>query len=154
MRCPRCQQPDTRVIDSRVGKSGASIRRRRLCEGCNYRFSTLEEVLREGTYVVKRDGTREEFDREKLRRSVAKAFGKRNIDPEQLNALVAEVEIDLERNFDSDVPSREIAERVMERLKTVDPVAYVRFASVYREFAEVAQIEHAIGELRRQHPGS
>lgn len=154
MRCPRCQQPDTRVIDSRVGKSGASIRRRRLCEGCNYRFSTLEEVLREGAYVVKRDGTREEFDREKLRRSVAKAFGKRNIDPEQLNALVAEVEIDLERNFDSDVPSREIAERVMERLKTVDPVAYVRFASVYREFAEVAQIEHAIGELRRQHPGS
>lgn len=137
MRCPFCSHPDTQVKDSRPAEDGAAIRRRRFCPSCSARFTTFERVqLRELT-VVKRSGRRVPFDREKLERSVALACQKRNIDPDRLDQMVSGIVRRLESSGDTDATSDMIGELVMDALKSLDPVAYVRYASVYKDFREV-----------------
>ena len=128
MRCPKCGCDNDKVIDSRAGRDGSTVRRRRECLGCGYRFSTLEGVVPEDMKVVKRNGEREDYDREKLRRSIAKACDKR-IPTEDIDRVVDAVTSSVMHDFDKEVESSEIGERVMEELRKVDEVAFVRFAS-------------------------
>lgn len=147
MRCPRCASTDDKVIDSRASKDGTSIRRRRECVACGHRFSTSETIVREDLVVIKRDGRREEFDRAKILSGLRKACEKRPIDAEQLN-LVVEESIDLlEGKYDLEVPSLAIGEELMRRLRRIDPIAYVRFASVYKEFRDLAELADEIETL-------
>lgn len=149
MRCPYCAALDTQVKDSRPTEDETAIRRRRICTACGRRFTTFERVqLRELT-VVKRSGRRIPFDRDKLERSVGIALRKRPVEPERIEALVSEVVRRLESLGESEVPSSTIGEFVMEGLKAVDDVAYVRFASVYRDFREARDFETALAELAR-----
>lgn len=154
MRCPFCSHPDTQVKDSRPAEDGAAIRRRRHCPSCSARFTTFERVqLRELT-VVKRNGRRAPFDREKLERSVALACQKRNIDPDRLDQMVSGIVRRLESSGDSDVSSDMIGELVMDALKGLDPVAYVRYASVYKDFREVDDFRDFIKGEQLAEPGS
>lgn len=150
MQCPKCGTKDTRVIDSRVSASGLAIRRRRSCQNCGYRFSTTEEIIRDDLYVVKNDGRREPFDRNKLAAGVQRATEKRPLDSEQVEMLIADVLADLDVEFDAEIPSRAIGERVMARLKAVDQIAYVRFASVYKQFRDIDELAKEIDGLQRQ----
>ncbi len=147
MRCPKCTSIEDKVIDSRISKEGSTIRRRRECLECGHRYSTTESVLRDGMAVIKRDGRREEFDREKLVRAVRAACHKRPVDLEQITMLVEDVVDVLEARFESEIPSSAIGEGVMQRLRTVDQVAYVRFASVYKEFRDVAEFVDEVSAL-------
>lgn len=147
MRCPKCTSIEDKVIDSRISKEGSTIRRRRECLECGYRYSTTEMLVRDGIMVLKRDGRREDFDREKLIRAVRAACHKRPVDPEQIAMLVEDVMDQLEAQFEKEIPSRAIGEAVMQRLRTVDQVAYVRFASVYKEFRDVAEFVDEISAL-------
>ena len=147
MRCPYCGRDDTQVKDSRPAEEGAAIRRRRSCPGCNSRFTTFERVqLREIT-VLKTDGRRVPFDREKLARSIRIALRKRPVDEDRVGRIVNGIQRRLETEADSEVASRQIGEIVMEALKAVDQVAYVRFASVYRNFGEAKDFRAFLGEL-------
>ena len=137
MRCPKCTSIEDKVIDSRISREGSSIRRRRECLECGHRYSTVEALLRDGMIVIKRDGRREDFERAKLVHAVRSACHKRPIDVEQISMLVDDVIDALEAQFDSDIPSAAIGDAVMQRLRTIDQVAYVRFASVYKEFRDV-----------------
>ncbi|WP_257346530.1 transcriptional regulator NrdR [Pseudalkalibacillus decolorationis] len=137
MRCPNCQNNGTRVLDSRPVHSSRSIRRRRECEECNYRFTTFETVEEIPLVVVKKEGTREEFNRDKLLRGLIKACEKRPVPLEVLEDVVNSVEKDLRNNGVSEVQSKDIGEMVMDHLASVDEVAYVRFASVYRQFKDI-----------------
>lgn len=148
MQCPKCGAKDTRVIDSRVARNGLSIRRRRSCGQCDYRFTTSEEVVREGIFVIKRDNRREEFDRAKLLNGLRRATEKRPIDSEQIEMLVSDVMTELESEFDTEIPTRAIGERMMNRLKSIDQIAYVRFASVYKEFTDVDELAKEIARLK------
>lgn len=148
MRCPKCGGEDTRVIDTRIDRKGLSIRRRRLCQSCEYRFSTLEEVVREGLTVLKRDGRREPFDRQKILDGLRRATEKRPIDWEQVEMLATDVMDELTREFDAAVPAQAIGERVMQKLRGIDKIAWVRFACVYRDFAELSDLESEISALR------
>jgi len=150
MQCPKCGTKDTRVIDSRVSSSGLSIRRRRSCQSCGYRFSTTEEVVSEDMFVIKNDGRREPFDRNKLLSGIQRAIEKRPVDGEQIEMLVADVLTDLENEFDTEIPSRAIGERVMTRLKAIDQIAYVRFASVYKQFRDIDELAKEIDGLQKQ----
>ncbi len=144
MRCPFCGHEDTQVKDSRPTEDNAAIRRRRLCQNCGARFTTFERVqLRELT-VTKTNGQREPFDREKLLRSMRISLRKRNVDPERIERVVNSIVRRLESNGESEVPSKSIGEMVMEALNQLDPVAYVRFASVYRNFREISDFENFI----------
>src|SRR5713226_2601344 len=136
MRCPKCGCQDDKVIDSRASREGAAIRRRRECISCGHRFTTYEEVERGRLMVMKRDGRREEFSREKLMAGLQKASQKRPISQEAIESVVQEIIEDLSNNFDREVPCNAIGERVMAGLRALDPVAYVRYASVYRRFDE------------------
>ena len=136
MRCPFCRADNDRVIDSRAGDDGGSIRRRRECLACRRRFSTYERIERQLLTVVKKQGERDPFDRDKLTRGLAKACWKRPVTAEDIEAVVAALEAELFGSYESEVPSRVIGERLMELLKGLDQVAYVRFASVYREFKD------------------
>jgi transcriptional repressor NrdR len=136
MRCPFCRVDNDRVIDSRSIDDGANIRRRRECVSCRRRFTTYERVERQALAVVKKGGIREPFDRDKIRSGLAIACGKRPITEQDIEALVSAIESECYDNYESEVPSRAIGERVMELLRGVDQVAYVRFASVYREFKD------------------
>ena len=148
MRCPFCGHADSQVKDSRPAEDGVAIRRRRLCPACGGRFTTYERVqLRELT-VVKSSGRREEFDREKLARSLRLALQKREVEPERVDQMVSGIVRRLESLGDADIPSRRIGEIVMEALAAVDTVAYVRFASVYRNFQAVDDFERFVAELR------
>jgi transcriptional repressor NrdR len=147
MRCPFCQAPDTRVIDSRELGSGESIRRRRECQQCTRRFTTYERVEAVSLYVVKKDGRREEYDPRKLRNAVRIASTKRPVSEQQIDALVADVERALSDLGQREVPSATIGEMVIERLRDLDPVAYIRFASVYRDFADLDEMRAAIDRL-------
>lgn len=147
MRCPKCTSIEDKVIDSRISKEGSTIRRRRECLECGHRYSTTEIVLREGMVVIKRDGRREEFDREKLSRAVRAACHKRPVDLEQISMLVEDTIDALEAQFESQIPSSAIGEGVMQRLRRVDQVAYVRFASVYKEFRDVGEFVDEITSL-------
>ena len=150
MRCPKCTSIDDKVIDSRISKEGSSIRRRRECLECGHRFSTTEFIVREGIVVIKRDGRREDFDREKLIRSVRAACQKRPVDAEQISMLVEDVVDALEAQYDTDIPSRAIGDAVMSRLRKIDEVAYVRFASVYKEFRDVSEFMLEINALDKK----
>jgi transcriptional repressor NrdR len=147
MRCPSCGSLDTQVKDSRPTEDSAAIRRRRVCLTCNFRFTTFERVqLRELT-VIKRNGRRVPFDRDKLLRSLSIALRKRPVDPDQLEELVSKIVRELESLGESEVSSEAVGETVMEHLRNVDDVAYVRFASVYRNFREPKDFENALAEL-------
>jgi transcriptional repressor NrdR len=147
MRCPKCTSIEDKVIDSRISKEGSTIRRRRECLECGHRYSTTEIVLREGMVVIKRDGRREEFDREKLSRAVRAACHKRPVDLEQISMLVEDTIDALEAQFESQIPSSAIGEGVMQRLRRVDQVAYVRFASIYKQFRDVAEFVDEVSAL-------
>src|ERR1700674_1870325 len=147
MRCPSCGSLDTQVKDSRPTEDSAVIRRRRVCLTCNFRFTTFERVqLRELT-VIKRNGRRVPFDRDKLMRSLQIALRKRPIDPDQIEQMVSKIVRDLESQGESEISSETIGETVMEYLRALDDVAYVRFASVYKNFREPKDFEHALAEL-------
>ena len=147
MRCPSCASLDTQVKDSRPSEDSAAIRRRRVCLSCNFRFTTFERVqLRELT-VIKRNGRRAPFDRDKLMRSVQVALRKRSIDPERIEKTVSKIVRELEGQGESEVSSETIGEMVMEHLREIDDVAYVRFASVYRNFREAKDFQAALDEL-------
>ena len=147
MRCPFCLHPDSQVKDSRPTEDGASIRRRRQCESCGARFSTFERAqLREVT-IVKKDGTRQTFDRTKLERSIAIAVRKRPVEPDRIERLVSSIQHQLETSGDSEIASSMIGEMVMEGLKALDSVAYIRFASVYKDFREARDFEHFAGTV-------
>ncbi|MBB4618237.1 transcriptional regulator NrdR [Sphingomonas abaci] len=147
MRCPFCGHDDSQVKDSRPTEDGAAIRRRRQCEGCAARFTTFERIqLRELT-VLKSEDRREPFDREKLMRSVAIAARKRPIEPARIEKLVTGIQRRLETLGDTDVTSARIGEMVMEGLKGLDSVAYIRFASVYRDFSEAKDFEAFAGQV-------
>jgi transcriptional repressor NrdR len=138
MRCPRCGGQEDRVIDSRSSREGGTIRRRRECLGCLHRFTTYEEIESNLLSVIKRDGSREPFSREKLRAGLERACRKRPVPADDLANAVERVMDDLSATFDREVSSQEIGERVMRELRLLDPVAYIRFASIYRQFEEVA----------------
>ena len=147
MRCPSCGSLDTQVKDSRPTEDSAVIRRRRVCLACNFRFTTVERVqLRELT-VIKRNGRRVPFDRDKLLRSVQIALRKRPVEPERIDQMVSKVVRELESMGESEVSSETIGEIVMEHLRTLDDVAYVRFASVYRNFREAKDFGTLLDEL-------
>jgi transcriptional repressor NrdR len=154
MRCPKCTSIEDKVIDSRISREGNTIRRRRECLECGHRYTTLEGVVRDGIVVRKHDGRREEFDREKLGRSIRVACHKRPIDPERISMLVDDVMDILEARHDSEIPSSAIGEGVMEQLRKIDHVAYVRFASVYKEFRDVSEFVSEIKDLDRKPEGS
>ncbi|MFM7137126.1 MAG: transcriptional regulator NrdR [Planctomycetota bacterium] len=137
MRCPFCRSDNDRVIDSRAGDDGGSIRRRRECLACRRRFTTYERIERQLLTVVKKGGVRDSFDRDKIKRGLAKACWKRPVTEDDIEQAVAAVEAELYGAYESEVPSQVIGERIMELLKGLDQVAYVRFASVYREFKDV-----------------
>lgn len=137
MKCPACQHNGTRVIDSRPVDEGRSIRRRRECEDCSYRFTTFEKVEDLPLIVVKKEGTREEFSREKMLRGLIKACEKRPVSLEQLEKISMAVEKEIRNKGISEIESDQVGEMVMDQLAEVDEVAYVRFASVYRQFKDI-----------------
>ncbi len=147
MKCPFCGHPEDKVVDSRTTTDGSAIRRRRECLSCEKRFTTYEHVEEQPLMVIKKDGRREPFDRSKLITGLVKACEKRPVSMEQIEHLVDEIERDLSRRFEREAPSTEIGERVMRRLHDIDPVAYVRFASVYREFKDAEQFMRELNEL-------
>ena len=150
MKCPFCGFDDTQVKDSRPAEDSAAIRRRRACPECGARFTTFERVqLREIT-VIKSDGRRVPFEREKLARSIRVALRKRPVDEDRIEKLVNSIQRRLETEGESEIPSNKIGELVMETLKELDQVAYVRFASVYRNFGEAKDFQAFLGELGRK----
>lgn len=147
MKCPSCHSNNTRVIDSRPVDEGRSIRRRRECEDCSYRFTTFEKVEETPLIVVKKDGNREEFNREKILRGLIKACEKRPVSLNQLEKISMEIEKEIRRQGYTEVSSTLIGEMVMDRLSKVDEVAYVRFASVYRQFKDLNVFLDELKEL-------
>lgn len=150
MRCPKCGSLEDKVIDSRLSKEGTSIRRRRECLDCETRFTTYEEIERLELRAIKRDGRHEPFDRHKLRNSFLKASEKRPISIEDIERSVEEVISELEAGHEREVPTRQIGLKVMEKLHALDPVAYVRYASVYREFQEIGDFIEEIQSFERR----
>lgn len=147
MRCPFCSFDDTQVKDSRPSEDNTAIRRRRVCPACGSRFTTFERVqLRELT-VVKKNGSHSAFDRDKLGRSINLALHKRNVDPERVERIISSIQRRLESSGETEIPSGEIGEMVMDTLYALDRVAYIRFASVYKNFREVKDFEAFVGEL-------
>jgi transcriptional repressor NrdR len=147
MRCPKCGCQEDKVIDSRASREGATIRRRRECNGCNHRFTTYEEVEHEGLMVLKRDGRREEFSRDKLLSGLRKACQKRPVSPKSLEDLVDHIVAIVTGKYESEVPGEIIGKLVMDGLRELDDVAYVRFASVYRRFEEATDFVQEVKKL-------
>jgi transcriptional repressor NrdR len=147
MRCPKCGGQDDKVIDSRSSREGATIRRRRQCIACGFRFTTYEEVERSGLMVLKRDGRREEFSKEKLMSGLKKACQKRSISPKTIEDVVERIVNEVTDKYEREVPAEVIGKLVMEGLRQTDDVAYVRFASVYRRFQEATDFVHEVNKL-------
>ena len=147
MRCPSCASLDTQVKDSRPTDDNSAIRRRRYCPSCGSRFTTFERVQLRELVVIKRNGRRVPFDRDKLARSVTIAMRKRNVDPDRLEQTVSRIVRELESLGENEVTTETIGETVMAHLRDLDDVAYVRFASVYRNFREAKDFERVLGEL-------
>ena len=145
MKCPYCGNNNHKVVDSRTSGEGRSIRRRRECENCSRRFTTYEYIEETSLMVVKKDGRREPFDRKKLAAGVTKACEKRPISTEKLEKLVDEIEMELQKKYEKEVKSKDMGELVMSKLHDLDEVAYVRFASVYRQFKDIS---HFMKELK------
>ncbi len=149
MRCPVCGFQDDKVIDSRVVKEGFGVRRRRECLQCAHRFSTYESIIQSELKVVKRNCEREDFDADKLRRGIENACYKRPLDPEDINRVIDDVSQGIQRDFDREVASSEIGSRVMSALRKLDQVAYVRFASVYRQFQDARDFISEVKGLKK-----
>lgn len=147
MRCPYCQSEDTQVKDSRPAEDAAAIRRRRVCPGCGGRFTTFERVQLRELVVSKKSGRKVPFDRDKLLRSFDIALRKRNVDPDRVERAVSGIVRQLESSGETEIPSDEIGRLVMDALKALDDVAYVRFASVYRNFRDPKDFRDVLGEL-------
>jgi len=144
MRCPKCGCQDDKVVDSRSSRDGATIRRRRECTQCNHRFTTYEEIERARLMVIKRDGRREEFSREKLQAGIGAAFSKRPISMQAIDEMLSRVADEIANEFDAEVPSSEIGRKVMNAIRDLDKVAYVRYASIYRRFEEAGDFIEAV----------
>ena len=147
MRCPKCGCQEDKVIDSRASREGATIRRRRQCEQCGHRFTTYEELEHEGLMVLKRDGRREEFSREKLLSGIKKACQKRPVSPKAMDDLVDHIVAAVSAKFENEVSGEFIGKLVMDGLRELDDVAYVRFASVYRRFEEATDFVQEVKKL-------
>ena len=147
MKCPKCNTEEDKVIDSRPWKDGAVVRRRRECLACNYRFTTYEEIEREDLRAVKRDGRYEPFDRRKLVLGFQKACEKRPVSPEVIEKAVDKIMEELEQKYGREIPTTAIGEKIMDALKKMDEVAYVRFASVYRQFRDVRDFVSEVKSL-------
>jgi transcriptional repressor NrdR len=147
MRCPKCGCQDDKVIDSRASREGATIRRRRECLKCGYRFTTYEEIERGGLFVMKRDGRREEFSKDKLLAGIKKACQKRPISPKVTEDLVERIVNEVTDKYEREVPGEVIGKLVMEGLRQIDEVAYVRYASVYRRFQEATDFVQEVKKL-------
>lgn len=147
MKCPYCAHSDSKVIDSRPAEDGTTIRRRRECLGCQKRFTTYEIMERLPLVVVKRDGSRQTFDKNKLVTSMLKACEKRTISMNDLEAIASDIEQELQNALEREISSAEVGELVMNRLKAVDEVAYVRFASVYRQFKDIGTFMEELTRL-------
>ena len=147
MRCPFCSHENSQVKDSRPTEDGASIRRRRQCEECSARFTTFERVQLRDLTVVKAGNRKEPFDRTKLERSIVIACRKRPVPPERIDRLVSSLQRQIETSGDSEIASTRIGELVMDGLKALDPVAYIRFASVYKDFTEAKDFEEFAGSV-------
>lgn len=147
MRCPACQYNGTRVVDSRPVDDNKEIRRRRECESCAFRFTTFEKIEETPLIVVKKDGSREEFSREKVLRGLIRACEKRPVALEQLEEIVLSIEKELRRLGNAEVRSEDVGEMVMNRLSKIDEVAYVRFASVYRQFKDITVFIEELKEI-------
>lgn len=150
MHCPYCQEFESRVIDSRSCENGNAIRRRRECLACKRRFTTYERLEERPLLVIKKSGNREQFNRDKLFNGITRACEKRPVSMEMIENMVAEIERDLRDNNDREVSTLNIGEKVMDRLRSVDEVAYVRFASVYRQFADLNSFIHTIEQLKNR----
>lgn len=147
MICPYCRVDNDRVIDSRTSQDGLAIRRRRECLDCKRRFTTYERVEDLSLKVIKKDGVRVPFEREKIKRGLEKACWKRPISDRELELVVSAIEADVYANFETEVPSDYLGEQVMQRLRQLDQIAYVRFASVYREFKDVREFVEELGPM-------
>ncbi len=150
MRCPYCQEYESRVIDSRSSEDGCTIRRRRECTNCKRRFTTYERVEERPLLVVKNGGDREQFSREKILKGISKACEKRPVSLEDIETVVADIERELRDNFDREVSSKVIGEIIMDKLQSLDEVAYVRFASVYRQFGDLNSFIKTIEQLKNK----
>lgn len=150
MYCNKCGSLEDKVIDSRLAKDGRSIRRRRECTDCGYRYTTYEEIERADMRVVKRDGRSEPFDRHKLLSGMVKACEKRPVSIETIELAAEEITRDLEANFSKEIPSHVIGARVMDKLHSIDGVAYVRYASVYRHFQDIGEFIEEIQALEKR----
>jgi transcriptional repressor NrdR len=152
MRCTKCSSTEDKVVDSRESKDGTAIRRRRACLRCGFRFTTYEQLERTDVRVVKRNNTREPIDRQKLLGGLLKACEKRPVSVDRLEQATEEIIMELQEDQVREVPSRFIGQKVMEKLRGIDHVAYVRFASVYREFADVGEFIETIEALESHRP--
>lgn len=150
MHCPVCNSPDTRVVDTRLSPDGTSIRRRRQCDACGYRFSTLEEIELLNIVIIKRDGSHEVYSREKMERGLKKALEKRPHTDADFRSLVHGIERDIQRLNETELRSSDVGAIVMERLKSFDKIAYIRFASVYRQFEDVKTFQEELARLAKQ----
>ena len=149
MKCPFCGAPDDKVIESRASRDGGEIRRRRECEGCGRRFTTYERIEESMPVVLKNDGRREPFDRNKIERGLQHAVAKRPVSLAQVKELAERVEREIGELSVSEISSREIGSRVLPHLRTLDKVAYVRFASIYRDFSDVEQFAEELAALAK-----
>lgn len=152
MKCLFCAHGKTRVVDKREDASGKIVRRRRECQKCSRRFTTFERVETLDLLVVKKDGRREPFDRVKLRSGIIKACEKRPVSAQDVEQIIDEIEADLRKNGVSEVPSKKIGDLVIKKLKALDQVAYIRFASVYRQFADISDFEKELARLSKNMP--
>jgi len=152
MLCPHCGHPESRVVNSRSSQKGTAIRRRRECLACSQRFTTFERVEKIPIQVIKRDSTREQFDPQKITKGLLRACERRGVALETLQGIAEEVERTLLNSMEQEVASKRIGEIVLERLRQIDKVAYVRFASVYRDFRDVSEFSHEVQTLLRQEP--
>ena len=150
MRCPFCSYLEDKVVDSRLVREGRMIRRRRQCLGCERRFTTYEKIEELPIKVIKKDGSRVPFNREKIREGLEKACYKRPVSEQDIEEIISQTEAEVYENYEREVPSRMIGEQVIERLRKRDQVAFVRFASVYREFKDVNDFVEELGSMLKQ----
>ncbi len=150
MRCPFCKAPDSRVVDSRAAEEGSTIRRRRECGACGRRFTTYESLERVPLMVIKNDGRRETFDRNKLLNGLIRSCDKRDIEADRIVALASEIEREIRNTMEREIMARAIGERVMEHLKDFDEVAYIRVASVYRKFKDISGFQNELELLKNR----
>ena len=150
MKCPYCKEADTKVIDSRPADDNSSIRRRRQCERCGKRFTTYEKLETMPLMVIKKDNSRETYDRSKIEAGIIPSCHKRPVSPQQINSMIDEIENQIFNMEEKEVPTSAIGELVMGKLKNLDEVAYVRFASVYRDFKDVNTFIEEIGKLLKK----